>query len=280
MHTAVQSVSSVSESGESVKLTPLQQIPSLVRAWRPIHSYRQNYVADFHFRSPHALLARQLFPTLMNWKEKTLVGKIMSIVNAPIVFVLAITVPVVEVVDSSENDAPAGLEDAASPGKLNSVAPELPASKRAAGAVAETSTGDELGETGVASAAAKDAPPDDDDDEIQAVWNRYMFTLQCFLIPLFVVFGLGFWNITLGESPFPVWALALIISVGLAALSWFTTKFDHPPVYNLVLASRRNYGGFGARGNLMMTRCHDAYGSGGCSSSPTLPLSCRSFGST
>jgi len=178
----------------------------------------------------------------MNWREKTLVGKIMSIVNAPIVFVLAITVPVVEVVDSSESDAPAGLEDAASPGKLNSVAPELPTPKRAAGPGAEPSTGGELGESGAASAAAKDAPPEDD-DEIQAVWNRYIVTLQCFLIPLFVVFGLGFWNITLGESAFPVWALALIIAVGLAALAWFTTKFDQPPAYNLVRAPRRGRAG-------------------------------------
>ena len=104
----------------------------------------------------------QLFPTLNNWKEKGVVSKIMSIINLPIIFFLAITVPVVELVQPEEVASapePTPMPDVGTP------PPPPPAVEP----------------------AAKEPPPDD--DEVQAVWNRYLFCIQCFLMPVFVVFG-------------------------------------------------------------------------------------------
>jgi hypothetical protein len=147
----------------------------------------------------------QLFPTLTNFREKTLLGKVMSIINAPIIFFLAITVPVVEVVEPAEADtaenggaatadaagAGAGTVAASSPTPVK-VSPELQSPVRAADSpkpAAEPATGAASASGGAGASTPAAAAPPEDDDDVQAVWNRFLFTLQCFLMPTFVVFA-------------------------------------------------------------------------------------------
>ena len=154
--------------------------------WLPVRARGVDLTARVFVRSCARVCLRQLFPTLNNWKEKSILSKVMSIINLPIIFFLAITVPVVEIVENSDDGA-GGAAEPQSPAKVS------PAAAPASPAAAAATTTATVAEVGAASSAApakdKELPPDD--DEIQAVWNRYLFTLQCFLMPVFVVFGLG-----------------------------------------------------------------------------------------
>lgn len=55
--------------------------------------------------SPH-VLASTLFPTLYTWKEKSIWDKFVSIISAPSIFLLAITLPVVESESQDEEEEP------------------------------------------------------------------------------------------------------------------------------------------------------------------------------
>ena len=59
--------------------------------------------------APHVLLAT-FFPTLQGWKEKTLWDKIVSLASLPSIFLLVVTLPVIET-EKETNDASSEAED-------------------------------------------------------------------------------------------------------------------------------------------------------------------------
>jgi len=68
--------------------------------------YQQKPIAwwpDHYLPSPYTL-ASVLFPTLCTWRDKSIWDKIVSVISAPSIFLLAITLPVVES-DSQNEDA-------------------------------------------------------------------------------------------------------------------------------------------------------------------------------
>jgi sodium/potassium/calcium exchanger 6 len=68
--------------------------------------YQQKPVTWWPYRylpSPHTL-ATTLFPTLCTWRDKSIWDKIVSVISAPSIFLLAVTLPVVES-DSQNEDA-------------------------------------------------------------------------------------------------------------------------------------------------------------------------------
>jgi hypothetical protein len=50
--------------------------------------------------------------------------------------------------------------------------------------------------------------------------------------------GWSVWNAPLGDSNMEAWALALLIGAVMGAIGWFTTRFEAPPVYNMVRTIR------------------------------------------
>jgi sodium/potassium/calcium exchanger 6 len=76
--------------------------------------------------SPHTL-ALALFPTLCTWKDKSIWDKIVSVLSAPSVFLLAVTLPVVESEkqEEREEDVPTGEDRRQSIARRRSTVPVL-----------------------------------------------------------------------------------------------------------------------------------------------------------
>ena len=133
------------------------------------------------FGPPRGRLA-QLFPTLISFREKSILSKITSLINVPVVLLLALTVPVVEIAENSADENAAPVE----PVSGSKVTPAV-ATAAVSVAVAAPVAADAV----AAAPTTTPAEPPPDDDEIEAKWNRYLFTIQCSIIPIFVVFGIG-----------------------------------------------------------------------------------------
>ncbi|KAK0389580.1 hypothetical protein NLU13_3155 [Sarocladium strictum] len=73
---------------------------------------------------PHVLSAT-LFPTLQGWKEKSIWDKLMSTISVPSIFLLVITLPVVDSETTSGSSLLDTIHDASSAAALGHLAPEI-----------------------------------------------------------------------------------------------------------------------------------------------------------
>ena len=212
---------------------------------------------------PPPVLVSTLFPTLYSWKDKNTWEKILGIVAAPSVFLLAITLPIVEE-DKEENEDRPEITNP-DPGLLSpkpsqpwrtSLIPLLPDSPSSSEANGKMSDALKQGSRGLGSPAINvTAPPSTDmpspsfpgpnliqhhegsADQREAPsspkeWNRWLIATQLITAPWFIV--LVVWANTSPSSPrallFPT-LYSFIGSLTALSLLFFFTRPDRPPRY-------------------------------------------------
>ncbi|KAF3914672.1 hypothetical protein AA313_de0204781 [Arthrobotrys entomopaga] len=149
-----------------------------------------------------------LFPTLYNFEDKNLWGKFLAVVSAPSIFLLTITLPVIEVTATSQSRSPSRKPSGAGGSVLPSPASSAPS------------------ESGLESQPAwmkENTEPKD--------WNRWLMAVQCFTAPIFIVLA-----VCAGQMPLLLPILYAILS-GLVALLLLLglTGPDRPPKYRYLL---------------------------------------------
>ncbi|KAL6868467.1 Ca2+ transporter [Trichoderma novae-zelandiae] len=104
----------------TVRESPFAALGNTEAASRPVRWWPYSFLP-----APHVLLAT-LFPTLQGWKEKALWDKLISVISVPSIFLLVITLPVVEPETSGEAES---ADDAASyrsgHGRIGHTAPPI-----------------------------------------------------------------------------------------------------------------------------------------------------------
>ncbi|KAK6538256.1 hypothetical protein TWF694_011135 [Orbilia ellipsospora] len=170
--------------------------PKLFRYW----PYAIMPVPDVFFST--------LFPTLYNFNEKNLWGKFLAVVSAPSIFLLTITLPVIEVTDTSDSRSPSRKPSGAGGSVLPSPASSVP-----------TEAGFET------------QPAWMKENEESKDWNRWLMAVQCLTAPIFIVLA-----ICAGQMPllFPILYAILGGLVALLLLLIFTSP-DKPPKYRYLL---------------------------------------------
>lgn len=171
---------------------------------------------------PHVILAT-LFPTLQGWRNKPWWDKFVSTISVPSIFLLVLTLPVVES-DGDDDDA-AGLTNASQSLHTGTIqdrndsgyqvnlqegiseweryrdhelrrnsrsaslrhSPQLLALANEDTLVNPPSAADATSPV-VANKAASDFPSDEDSDADLGTWNRWLVCVQLFMGPLFAVF--------------------------------------------------------------------------------------------
>jgi hypothetical protein len=103
-----------------------------------------------------------LFPTLSDFKEKSLLDKLSSIVVVPSVFLLTVTLPVVDIPAEKNEETGVPVLQVESP-----------------------SSSIHEGVEGIPSALSAGPPEPEDSRHVQ--WNRWLVLIQCVLAPIFVV---------------------------------------------------------------------------------------------
>lgn len=221
---------------------------------------------------PHVLLST-LFPTLQAWHTKSIWDKFASIISVPTIFLLVITLPVVEY-EAAEDDAVDVVVDQSGlsqPGVIPAVAVESsepteqetewerykrstrsPASSRSPSPHRRRSPDDpELPrvDSGTSTLSSRHGlegqplkPPSDLDHGSTIVdedrgWNRWLLVLQVFTGPLFCVFVV--WANLAEDLQRPVVVLvravlaSLVFSLVLLAALLATTSPDRKPKYHV-----------------------------------------------
>ncbi|KJZ76742.1 hypothetical protein HIM_04078 [Hirsutella minnesotensis 3608] len=173
---------------------------------------------------PHVLSAT-LFPTLQGWKEKSHWDRFLSATSVPSIFLLVITLPVVDTESSEDNlSINDTFVDTANHRGPESLTPRIAvvsteaeqdqeqtgcastgprcregrASRgRTCGSLAVPQTHEtavestdrlSLGQVSISAKAASDAAPSSDANDDPASWNRWLLSLQLFTGPLFATF--------------------------------------------------------------------------------------------
>jgi solute carrier family 24 (sodium/potassium/calcium exchanger), member 6 len=145
----------------------------------------------YHILTPPQEILSTLFPTLYGWRDKGWSDKLLGIVTAPSVFLLAVTLPVVDG-DSSDAlpDPDPALLTPGAPSRsstLNHFTPGTPSMppKRPSG------VGSQHPHAGLSRQRSDVAPktPNADVNEVSGPkdWNRWLVFLQVFTAPFFVV---------------------------------------------------------------------------------------------
>ncbi|KAK6509021.1 hypothetical protein TWF481_003787 [Arthrobotrys musiformis] len=147
-----------------------------------------------------------LFPTLYTFNEKNFWGKILAIFSAPPIFLLTITLPIVEVPEESGSRPPSRK-----PSNGGSVLPS-PAS------TVPTVNFD-----------FQPAWMKDNDEPVD--WNRWLVATQCITAPIFIVLA-----VCAGQIPllFPI-LYALLSGLVALLLLLVLTRADRPPKYRYLL---------------------------------------------
>ncbi|KAI0021485.1 hypothetical protein F4780DRAFT_737586 [Xylariomycetidae sp. FL0641] len=214
---------------------------------------------------PHLLL-NTLFPTLQGWREKSVWDKFVSLISVPSIFLLVITLPVVES-EATDDDPDDGIVDQPATGhpvnraapvsfEPSSVEPETEwqryrrstmSSRRSSRSPSPAVFGPGPNQIApnvpyIDVRAADPAPesvqdgstlPDDDQG-----WNRWLLILQIFIGPLFCV--LVIWANMAEELERPVrtlvrsMLLSLVFSLVLLVILLVTTSPDRRPKYHFL----------------------------------------------
>ncbi|KAI5810172.1 sodium/calcium exchanger protein [Peziza echinospora] len=119
----------------------------------------------YDYLPPPQLLWAKLFPTLQGFWDKTALDKLMALTAVPSVFILTITLPVVEDCHDSEPDPkiPPTSADAATPLLIDAEPQVLPLRMD-----------------------AENSPPVDPQAKAPSGWNRWLLAVQCIFAPVFV----------------------------------------------------------------------------------------------
>ena len=216
------------------------------------------------------VLGSTLFPTLYSWREKNLWEKMLGIVAAPSVFLLAITLPVVEVdreeeeVDSKAVPGPATNSAEVSRGRSASIAPValLPDSPPSTAHSENVSNGQTnvLAESVVARSPAISvtSPPEQSSRILPPAkpspsqdlglpsspasvpptslkeWNRWLIIMQVFTGPLFVLLLVHLNTEETAPLIVPI-LITLICSLTVSILLLLLTSPDRAPKYRYLL---------------------------------------------
>ncbi|KAK7752452.1 hypothetical protein SLS62_005605 [Diatrype stigma] len=224
------------------------------------------------FPSPYVVLGT-LFPTLQSWRSKTLWDKFLSLISVPSIFLLAITLPVVES-ETNDDDSSDSISELPPPGHLGNVT--APVSTEPNGTIEpETewqryrrrtrSTRSGSSPLLIAIDAPEDGretrpspggppipsvdiqPPKPTSDMPQAEsattdegqgWNRWLAFIQIFTGPLFTVFII--WANMAEDLERPVATLAKLLlgsvvgSLVLLGILLLTTSPDRRPKYHVM----------------------------------------------
>ncbi|KAH7132120.1 sodium/calcium exchanger protein-like protein [Dendryphion nanum] len=189
-----------------------------------------------------SILLSTLFPTLNNWKTKNIWEKLLGIVAAPSVFLLTITLPVVETPNDDNSDEEMS-PSVSLPGPLESISssmhshqrnvititgPDSPPEARSAASQAGTSLI-------VPDNHSKQIPADELASEPKQ-WNRWLVIVQTFTAPFFIV--LIIWANTELESSRALLRptfYSLLFSLVCLGIIVTTTTPTRPPRWRTVL---------------------------------------------
>jgi sodium/potassium/calcium exchanger 6 len=285
------------DSSRSRTLSPVLQFPAYTDSPRPISSPRSNapsfilpnsefspesiYPSDnsreqkqrpipwwpYRFApSPH-ILASALFPTLCTWSDKSIWDKFVSVVSAPSIFLLAITLPVVEAESEPEKEALITDEDrrtttrarSGTVPRLNPDSPTLEGPEpewiryRRATETGASSRSPNRGLTGHSTAQVaistehihhhpqadphlEPPPPLHMSEGDGQDWNRWLVSVQIFTAPLFVV-TIIWANTDEGNmrSFIKLILYSLLASVIVFGILVLTTTPARPPKYRFLL---------------------------------------------
>lgn len=144
----------------------------------------------YRYLPPPQVILSTLFPTIYDWREKGIIGKILGLATAPAVFLLTITLPVVE---PSENQD--GMEEdvygtaTPTPGRRHTLShiPEL--TQLTENGVDKTSSNHPHHGTLSRSNTGQAKVPEVDEVSVDQPrgWNRWLVIVQLFTAPIFVV---------------------------------------------------------------------------------------------
>ncbi|KAF2707131.1 sodium/calcium exchanger protein-like protein [Pleomassaria siparia CBS 279.74] len=211
---------------------------------------------------PHVLLST-FFPTLSNWKEKYIWEKMLGIVAAPSVFLLTVTLPVVESQTddrSNDDDINSSLSLPGPPtpasGSLNThrrsivtiLEPDGPRSESSPGyksihtdahGINITISGSQPADRPVAADGLLQSPeqlPTVASASEPTPWNRWLVIIQAFTAPFFIVF-IVWANTELDDARalLKPTLYSLLFSLCMLAALLLTTTPDRPPRWRTLL---------------------------------------------
>ncbi|KAF1965029.1 sodium/calcium exchanger protein-like protein [Bimuria novae-zelandiae CBS 107.79] len=214
---------------------------------------------------PPIILLSTLFPTLANWKDKNIWDKMLGVVAAPSVFLLTITLPVVESQKEDDDDAiPTSVTSLSLPDAMTPVSGSLSAHQRS-----RENTSSELPRdpsTAVVGKADRNGRPNSvvttsthpahqvtittEDNMMQSpeqlpaappssgptTWNRWLVIIQTFTAPFFIIFIV--WANTELEYPRALirpTMFSLLVSLCTLAFLLITTTPTRPPRWRSAL---------------------------------------------
>jgi sodium/potassium/calcium exchanger 6 len=220
---------------------------------------------------PPTVLLSTLFPTLWNWRDKNIWDKMLGVVAAPSVFLLTITLPVVEHRDGADDADPTSVTSLSLPGPLTPINGSLSAHHRSMVSgldVGDPSNenprrdhssipngkSDSQGRSGSAVTASTRQPQRDpitaENGIVQSpeqlptalpspgskTWNRWLVIVQTFTAPFFII--LIVWANTELEYPRALirptmWSL--LVSLCTLAFLLATTTPTQPPRWRAAL---------------------------------------------
>ena len=221
--------------------------PTLLDRWWPYRTL-----------PPPGVLISTLFPTIYHWHEKNWWERCLGIVAAPSVFLLTITLPVVESGKDDEEQKHEVSHDSARNKSLSASFPESASTEHGVAGGGDTATvavGVEQhhrhshhshhshhgssgsshaqlpGQTNIITTELTAEPEDQQQDSGPELWNRWLLICQLFLAPLFIVLAIY------SQSPTdiePRWLLkpcliCLLISLVLLIPLLLTTTPTHKP---------------------------------------------------
>ncbi|KAK5173372.1 uncharacterized protein LTR77_002053 [Saxophila tyrrhenica] len=216
--------------------------PSLLSRWWP-----------YTILPPPGVMISTLFPTIYHWHDKNHWEKALGVVAAPSVFLLTITLPVVESGKDDEEQSRKDTSMDSARSKGASISISSPGDLTATGAAgmansASVATSTEqnqrqnygdpsiVAEDNISSAPLTEEPAQ---QPSPTLWNRWLLILQLFLAPIFIVLAIY------TQSPVdvtPRWLLkptviCLLVSlVLLIPLLLTTTPTHRPSIYRPVLS--------------------------------------------
>ncbi|KAF1949400.1 sodium/calcium exchanger protein-like protein [Byssothecium circinans] len=209
---------------------------------------------------PPDVLLPTLFPTMSNWKEKNIWEKMLGVVAAPSVFLLTVTLPVVETQREDGDDDEPMSPSISLPGPLTPVngytAPHQRTSSSSS-VVSKTWTTPSISNQGRAPnnpATSSSQPPRlriteetrllQSPEQLPAAslpsesksWNRWLVIIQLFTAPFFIV--LIVWANTEAEQPRALLRptlYSLLFSLCMLAVLLLTTTPHRPPGWRTML---------------------------------------------
>ncbi|ERF75427.1 hypothetical protein EPUS_00220 [Endocarpon pusillum Z07020] len=193
----------------------------------------------YKYLPPPQVIARTLFPTIYSWRGKSIWDKLLGIVSVPSVFLLTITLPVVETENKREPlEAPSGLItprenprlrsgslvqlplDSPEPPVQQFEVPTHPSKQNSL----QVNHGHPLNHL-------------DDDMSKPKEWNRWLVCLQLFTAPLFTIMII--WANLDDDHDVPSFIRAILCSLLLSLVCLLillaTTTPEHPPQYRSLL---------------------------------------------